>query len=423
MQRFRSVLRIREQAVREALNAEEFLDLPPKVRDHFIPVRVTKPYSADTREFLDLVQRKLDEGVRLNRRERRQLAERADKARAELFPNLEEAQALAEAAKGQVRFVDERTLGGLNKPQDLYGWAGGAATVADEINAAMSVAILFLKPAYAVPNTVGQAFLALAHQGALAPWNMAQAVRLYKALSPEERSSLRAAAGLGLAKAVQVERSRVARGTRDVLAGGWSKVLDSPYRWPAFIHEARMLGYDSPAKIRRLLGDEAKVDDLVEVSQRTREAMLDYANMSVAEEKFVRRVVFFYPFKRASATYTGRFARDHPVQAAALIQLGRRGQEKALRDLGPVPWYARGSFKVGEDEQGRPLIVNPRAAQLFESPVQRRSGEGARLAEPGAGRLRVRGPAFPRRPVAVAARLPARPVGRVQARPGGGAQA
>jgi hypothetical protein len=61
---------------------------------------------------------------------------------------------------------------------------------------------------------------------------------------------------------------------------------------------------------------------------------------------------------------------DHPVQAAALVQLGREGHEKALRELGPVPWYVRGSFVVGKDSKGGPLIVNPRAAQLFDSPVQ-----------------------------------------------------
>jgi hypothetical protein len=136
------------------------------------------------------------------------------------------------------------------------------------------------------------------------------------------------------------------------------------------VHEARMLGYNTPAKIKALLDDESKLDDLVEVSQRTRDAMLDYAQMSPLEQKLVRRVVFFYPFLKASATYTGRFVRDHPIQAATLAQLSREGEAKAKRDLGAVPWYARGTFQVGEDEQGRPLVVNPRAAQLFESPVQ-----------------------------------------------------
>jgi hypothetical protein len=43
------------------------------------------------------------------------------------------------------------------------------------------------------------------------------------------------------------------------------------------------------------LSDEAKLDDLVEVAQRTREAILDYAQLSPLEEKLVRRFLFTIP--------------------------------------------------------------------------------------------------------------------------------
>jgi hypothetical protein len=116
VQRFRSVLRIREVAIAESIDSDAFLALPEKTRGHYIPVRTTaKPYKADTREFLDIVQRKLDEGERLTRKERKDLDRRADVARERVFPELEQAQALAAAAKGEVRFVDERRLGGLNR--------------------------------------------------------------------------------------------------------------------------------------------------------------------------------------------------------------------------------------------------------------------------------------------------------------------
>ncbi|MGH2590351.1 MAG: hypothetical protein ACRDGW_06090, partial [Actinomycetota bacterium] len=371
VQRDRSVRRIREVAIADSIDAQAFLALPEKTRGHYIPVRTTeKPYKADTREFLDLVQRKLDEGERLTRKERKELDRRADVARERVFPELEQAQALAAAAKGEVRFVDERRLGGLNRQQGIYGLGGKLATVADEVNAASTIAILHLKAAYAAPNLLGQSALTLIQQGALAPWNARQAVLLYRALTPEQRAKVRAASGLGLAKALPVERSRIFRGARDRLANAWSKVLDSPFRWMAFVHEARLLGYNTPAKIKRLVSDEKHLDDLLEASKRTRDAMIDYTNLNRTEATILRRVVFFYPWLAGSARYTGRFVRDHPVQAAALAQLARQGKEKADKDLGPVPWYARGSFRVGTDSEGRPLVVNPRAAQLFESPAQ-----------------------------------------------------
>jgi hypothetical protein len=154
------------------------------------------------------------------------------------------------------------------------------------------------------------------------------------------------------------------------MAGAYSKVLDSPFRWPAFVHEARKLGYKSTEDIRGLLVDPKKRDDLMEAFQRTRDAMVDYGNLSPWEQRLVRRVVFFYPWVKGSTTYTGRFLRDHPIQAAVLGELGQYGQKKAQREIGEVPFYARGIFKTGQDEKGRPLVADPRSAQLFDYPVQ-----------------------------------------------------
>ena len=371
-QRFRSVLNARELAVKDSIDADAFARLPEKERKHYIPVRVTgKPYSADTREFVDSIQRKLDSDEKLNRQERRTLADRLEKTRGFFFPKMDVDEALAAAAKGEVRMVDRRLLGGLNEAQSPTGRIGKAlGTIADEINAAETIAILFLKPAYLTPNLIGQAALATIQQGWAAPWNLTKAVQVYRALSPEDRAAGRAAIGQGLAQGLKVERARLARPLRDKLANAYGKILDSPSRWPAFIHEARVAGYKTPEDIHRLLTDQKLRDDLVDVSLRTRDAMIDYHRLGTNEQMIVRRLIFFYPWVKGSGLFTGRFLRDHPIQAATTAQLGRFGAEKTKRDLGPVPYYARGTFKVGTDKQGRPLVVNPRAAQLFDSPVQ-----------------------------------------------------
>lgn len=372
-QRFQMVIRGREIAGRESISGEDYLALPPGERKYYIHFRLqTKPYSREARELLDLIQAKAQSGERLSRQERRLLENRVDTFRKEVFPELDEAQALAEAARGELRFVDERRLGGLNR-REGFATEGGkaAAQLADEVNAANSVALLFLKvTGYLAPNLAGQTLLATIHQGFAAPVNLARAVKLYRQLGPEEQATLRVAAGLGFAKSIEVERSRLIRPVRDVLANAYSKVLDSPWRWAAFIHEARKLGYRTPAQMRELLMDPATRGDLVEAAQRTRDAMVDFERHGPNERKIVRRVVMFYPWVKGSTLYTGRFVRDHPIQAATMAQLGRKGEKDAKRLLGNVPGFARGIFPIGLDSLGRPLVVDPRSAGLFGSPAE-----------------------------------------------------
>lgn len=377
MQRHKGVLRLRESAVKESVSLEDVAKLPESQRKHFIPVRQKgKPYSAETRDFLETLQGKVDEGVKLTKEEKRLYRERNDAIRDWAFPKykseLDKAQIAAAAAKGEVRFVDERRLGGLNKPQEPITALGRhLAAGADELNALTQIAVLFFKPAYLTPNLLGQSALTVIQQGFMAPKNLAKATKLWAELGPEERSIIRAGTGLqegGLARGAQ-RGGRVAGPVRDTMANAYGKVLDSPFRWPSFVHEARKLGYKTTQDVERLLSDPKAHDDMIEAFQRTRDAMIDYSNLTPFEQKFVRRVVFFYPWVKGSTTYTGRFLRDHPVQAAILGQMGRQGAAKAKADLGDVPFYARGIFKVGGSKE-RPNVVDPRAAQLFDYPTQ-----------------------------------------------------
>ena len=403
--RHNAVLRLREQSERASISAEEVARLPLRDRDHYVPVRLERwrrrgkqgkasgktitgeqyralpkdeqrryvregAYSPDTKEFIDTIEGKTSEGIRLSRKERKELANRGDKVRKWAFPDMDTQQALASAAKGEVRFVDERTLGGLNKPEAIGGGAfRPLGTVFDEINSAQQIAILFLKPAYLTPNLIGQTALSLIQQGPAAPWNLSKAAGLFRKLTPEDQSKVRAGIGQGFAQSLDARQGRVFTPVRNRMAQAYSKVLDSPFRWPAFYHEAAKLGYDTPQKIKGLLNDAAKRDDMIEVFKRTRDAMIDYSDLTPWEQRLIRRVIFFYPWVKGSTVYTARFVRDRPVLAAGTAQAARVGMEKAERQLGPGPWYGRGTFKVGGTED-QPLVVNPQAAGLFGSGVQ-----------------------------------------------------
>ncbi|HVE26411.1 MAG TPA: hypothetical protein VNC22_13450, partial [Sporichthya sp.] len=71
-----------------------------------------------------------------------------------------------------------------------------------------------------------------------------------------------------------------------------------------------------------------------------------------------------------------------PVQTAVYSQVAKVGQDQAQQDLGDMPSYARGTFKVG-GSQDFPLVVNPsslspfsQAAELAQTALSSATGEG-----------------------------------------------
>jgi hypothetical protein len=108
---------------------------------------------------------------------------------------------------------------------------------------------------------------------------------------------------------------------------------------------------------------------LGETAQRARDAIIDYERLGPLERDIVRRVVFVYPWIKGSTYYAAQFLRDHPILAATFAKIGEQGMAQNERDLGPVPAWAKGSFKVGGSDE-RPLIVNPAAVSPFQTPAQ-----------------------------------------------------
>src|SRR5207245_997377 len=106
----------------------------------------------------------------------------------ELFPgdpstlNADEQTRFAQlAGQGKIKWVDSRLLRGLDKPRPLATLSAHrsmriAAAIPQAINQASKAAILYLKPAYAIPNMLGNAALSVIQQGFGAPANVAHSV-------------------------------------------------------------------------------------------------------------------------------------------------------------------------------------------------------------------------------------------------------
>lgn len=277
---------------------------------------------------------------------------------------------LGAAKHPDVKYIDKRVLGGLNRPNPLVGFApetgaGKGLRVFDAINNASRAAILYLKPAYAAPNILGNAALNIVQQGWAAPRQIGSSVRLFHKLDRETREKVKLAMGEGVTGALHSEAGPASKAINK-MAELWQKPVDTPFRLNAFFYEARKQGFKTPAQIKALFDDEPK---LLRVAREANGAIIDYSRLGPFEQNVIRRVIFFYPWVKGSSTYAGRFLAEHPYQAALAGQIGKQGAAKDAAELGPLPSYAEGLFKVG-DRNGMPLVVNPNSAGVLQTPAQ-----------------------------------------------------
>jgi len=284
-----------------------------------------------------------------------------------MFPKVEDIE--RELANGQhpaVKWIDKRVLGGLNEPNpSVAGSTRRFVNVFDNINNASRAAILYLKPAYAVPNILGNTALNIVQQGWGAPAQVARSARLFYKLDKETRMKVKLAMGEGISGSLETERGI---GTKAInkMAHLWQKPVDTPFRMNSFFYEARRAGHKTPAQIRALFDNES---ELLKVAREANAAIIDYGNLSPFEQSVIRRVIFFYPWVKGSTTYAGRFLTTHSTQAAVMANLGKQGAARDQKDLGPLPSYAEGLFKIG-DRGGNPLTVNPSSAGILQTPAQ-----------------------------------------------------
>lgn len=246
-----------------------------------------------------------------------------------------------------------------------------AAGTVPAINRASKAAILYLKPAYAAPNILGNVALNLVEQGFAAPFNLARSATLNARLEPDALAALDNVMGEGFAAALHDAKSSVGAQAINRMANLWGKGVDTPFRRAAFLHEAYRLGYKTDTELTDLLLNPAKRDDLVHAAQRANRSIIDYGRIGPLEREIVKHVVFFYPWVKGSTLYAGHFLTEHPTQALAAADIGNQQISRTQRELGAGPSYLAeaGLFKTG-GTSGTPMVSNPQAAAILGTPAE-----------------------------------------------------
>lgn len=221
---------------------------------------------------------------------------------------------------------------------------------ADALNNALKMAVLSGNPAYYPMNMMGQAgLLAVQQLGLHRPMFPLRAARLRVQLGADA-AFLDLIGGVGQAS---VLRSPGGAGKQvvDAFADVGNFLIDKYPRGMAVMYEAQRLGYRNAEQLRSLMFDPRYVDDLKIVMERSRKAMVDFNNLSQFEKEVISRLIFVYPWLKASTYWTARFPLDHPFQAA-LFAAGLYLQQQRLREYFPdgVPGYMDFALPIKANE-------------------------------------------------------------------------
>jgi hypothetical protein len=283
-----------------------------------------------------------------------------------------------------VKWVDERLLGGLNKPNPLIGLMqhdAGRKLVGsvDAINNASKIAILYLKPAYIAPNLLSNVAMNFVQQGFAAPLNLARAAKLWAKADDETVNHVLTSMGGGVVSALD---SQVGKGAQAAhfLASKFAKPVDVLPRLASFLYEARRDGVTNVDQLRSLFADPAQADKLEQITRRANLEMIDFNNLGPIERSVLRRAIFFYPWVKGSAAWLARFPLEHPVGAGVTSQLGQLGQNEQQAALGPhIPAWAAGLIPIGTGAHGEPLTVDPFTVTPFDTSAKLAESIGAAL--------------------------------------------
>lgn len=287
-------------------------------------------------------------------------------------------------------WVDKRTLGGLDKPNPLLSAMAnpivrGAIHTLDAVNNATKMAVLYLKPAYAIPNMLGNVALNLVQQGFLAPVNLAKSVITWRALPAETRGAIRGIMGEGFSEALKPSGigGRVTH-AGNWLAGKYGTVVDDPFRRASFLHEARIDGFITNEQLTRLTTDERYADQFHNIANRANDEIIQYEALGPGEQAIMRRLIFFYPWVKGSSRYALQSIKEHPVAVSAQAQAGQQGNEMIERIFGKLPSYAEGMIPYGRAHHGLISAGSPASMALYQEPADiLKAGAGIFQHDPG----------------------------------------
>jgi hypothetical protein len=277
-----------------------------------------------------------------------------------------------EAPEGY-RWVSRDVVGDMAKGP--RGPRGRVARTADAINSAVTAATVYFKLGHIPTRAFTNASTNII-QGSANPVSIAKSVRLWRGLSHEDKMRALAAAGQHGYEAMPHEGMSKASKVAGAGANWYARHFDAPFRFNSIAYEARRAGFNSPDKFRQMLdvlekpdGHDpnlvAKADNVAKAANRENIA---YDRLNEEERRFIARAVWFYPWVKGTVGFTVNTALEHPFKSGVLGAAGAEGRKQQALDLGELPSYENGLFKLGGNATN-PTVADFSTFSPFATPA------------------------------------------------------
>ena len=260
----------------------------------------------------------------------------------------------AEAPQGYI-WVDRGVVNRLIPEAYRTTTLGGRAL--ESINGAVTAATVYTRLGHIFTRALTNAATNIM-QGSAMPQHIAHAVQIWRQMTDEEKWRTLAAAGQPGFESLPSSMNKVGRfASRG--AQWWAQHIDAPFRFNSLIYELDRAGYRTLPEIRRAVaGIENRSDPEALMAARIadREAIA-YDRLSPGEKRYITRVIWFYPWTKASTMWTLRSIFEHPFKMGALgvgSQLFQQAQAQAFG--GRPPHYEAGLIPLSGGS--RPWTTN-----------------------------------------------------------------
>jgi len=262
---------------------------------------------------------------------------------------------------GNVRQVHPKIVHQLMLPytgNQLWNPVVRGAAVA---NTLARVSLIYTAPGYIPSNILANVTLLLAERGLMSVWDLYEGARM---TSKDSRLAARARVWMGreyehagLGRRVRAEMgetfttSKLRADTGEVLAlprklegklaSGLSLFADDWVRAAAWSGVARRNGYRGGEAQMRLLDGKTEQTrrDRERIAEQATRAMIDFDRLSPWEQRYLRPLVFVWPFIRGATSWPLDYVKEHPFRAGAIVALTHGYGEQAREELGPTPDY------------------------------------------------------------------------------------
>jgi hypothetical protein len=230
-------------------------------------------------------------------------------------------------------------------------------------NTLARLSLIYANPGYIPSNVLANFFLLVAERGVFSLGDMFQGARMVmkdRALARRVGAEMGETHTQAYLRSPNASFANLAQQAERKVANVESFFADDWMRAAAWSGIASKKGYKGRAAQMRLL--DAKTEktrrDRDWVSDKATNAMINFDRLAPWEQKYLRPIVFVWPFIRGAVAWPLDYTMEHPFRAGAAAAISGAGGQAGQDELGKTPVYYRGKFALLDKEGATGTIAD-----------------------------------------------------------------